>query len=984
MTDSQRNFTIMILKSLFQKFLLIAFFLVSVGGLSSLSVESSTKLYPKFLNSDDVWANAQLEKMTLEEKIGQFFMVATWAYKGPEHEAEIDSIITNYDIGGLIYFQGEKEETKQSIINHQAKSNVPLLIGIDAEWGAGMRIYGYDRFPYHMTMGAANNVKVTEKISEAIAYEMQELGIHINFAPVADVNSNPNNPVISFRSFGEDPLLVGNQVMAFVKGHEKNNVMSCMKHFPGHGDTDKDSHLELPTVNHDKRTLELVDLLPFRMANLAGVSSVMMAHLNVPALDSTGTPTSLSKPVIQDHLKGKMKFEGLVISDALNMKGVADKYGKTEVVVKAFIAGIDILLFPESVGDAIQAIKSKVENGEISLDELNARCKKVLLAKKHTILNAAPKQSLNSFDIEYAKRQVYENALTVLENKNDAIPYGRLDKKIACIGIGTKAHYFGERVSDYAKVDKFHFYSGDEAKTRTQGKLDDYDIILVSVHSTSNWAGKNFHYARGWENFVKTLPAKANTSVTFFGNPYVITDATDFSNVDAIVLGYENHPLAQDYAAQLLFGAIPANGKLPVTLSDKYKVGFGLKTEGGCRLKYTVPEEVGAKRSKLLELDKIAEKGITDGAYPGCQIVAAKDGKVFYQKSFGAHTYDSTIMVKNSDIYDLASITKIGASTLSLMSLQSQSKDTFNLDKRLEDYIPEVTGTGNYGNILLRDMMTHQARLKPWIPFYSRTIDSAGWKKEIYGNVLSDTFQIQVAEGMYITKLYEQEMYARILGTSFMRRKRYKYSDLGYYFVKKIVEKKTDTTLNAYVQDNFYKPMGLQTMTYLPLNYFPKNRIPPTENDTIFRKQLVHGHVHDPGAAMTGGVGGHAGLFSSATDLAALIQMYMNKGNYGNVQYLKPDVVNEYTGCQFCPTNRRGAGFDKPVRSLDGGPTCNLVSLESFGHSGFTGTLAWGDPTNGINYVLLSNRVYPSAENWKIVKQGIRTEIQRCIYEALQ
>lgn len=972
------------LKSLFQKFLVLTLLFVSVGTLSSITVESNSTVYPKFLSADEVWADAQLEKMTLEQKIGQFFMVATWPYKGEKHEAEIDSIITNYEIGGLIYFQGEKEQTKNSIKAHQAKSKVPLLIGIDAEWGAGMRIYGFDRFPYHMTMGAANEVKVTEKISEAIAYEMQELGVHINFAPVADVNSNPNNPVISFRSFGENPLLVGNHTMAFVKGHEKNNVMSCMKHFPGHGDTDKDSHLELPTVNHDKRTVEMVDLLPFKMANLGGVSSVMMAHLNVPALDSTGTPTSLSRTVIQDHLQGRMKFEGLVISDALNMKGVADKYGKTEVVIKAFEAGIDILLFPESVGDAIQAIKKKVENREISEEELNARCKKVLLAKKHTIINALPKQKLNSFEIEYAKRQVYENAITVLENKNDAIPFGRLDKKIACIGIGTNANHFEERVADYAKTDNYHFYSGEEASARMSGKLDDYDIIMINIHSNSIWPGNGFHYPKGWQNFLGTLPKEATTTVSFFGNPYVISDNSDFTNVDAVLVGYENHALAQDFAAQLLFGAIPANGKLPVSLSDKYQVGHGVKTEGGCRLKYTVPEEVGAKRSKLKELDQIAEKGIKDGAYPGCQIVAAKEGKVFYQKSFGAHTYDSSIMVKNTDIYDLASITKIGSSTLSLMSLQTKSKDTFSLDKRLKDYIPEVTGTGNYGNILLRDMLTHQARLKPWIPFYTRTIDSAGWKKDIYGPVMNDTFSVRVADSMFITKEYEQKMYDRILGTSFLRRKKYKYSDLGYYFAKKIIEKKVDTSLNVYVQDNFYKPMGLQTMTYHPLNYFPKNRITPTENDTIFRKQLVHGHVHDPGAAMTGGVGGHAGLFSSATDLAALMQMYLNKGNYGGVQYINPDVIKEFTGCQFCPTNRRGAGFDKPVRSLDGGPTCELVSLKSFGHSGFTGTLAWADPVHKINYVFLSNRVYPSAENWKIVRQGIRTEIQRCIYESLQ
>ncbi|MGB0933585.1 MAG: glycoside hydrolase family 3 N-terminal domain-containing protein [Lishizhenia sp.] len=965
-------------------------FLLSSSALMAGFFLSNAKLktahLPPFLKSNSEWVDQQLAKLSLEEKIAQFFMVATYPNKGINHQRYIDSLIEFQKIGGLIYFQGTKQNTKASIDRFQKKSKTPLLIGMDAEWGSAMRLFPEERFPYQLTLGAANDLGTTKKIASAIAYELEDLGVHLNFSPVVDVNVNQNNPVIGFRSFGEDPLLVGNHGMAFVEGLEQNGILSCLKHFPGHGDTDKDSHHELPTVYHDTLALRLIDGTPFTMGRLAGASAVMMAHLNVPALDSTGTPSSLSPVIIKEYLQNKMKFKGLIISDALNMKAVANKYGKVDVVVKAFKAGNDILLFPESVKEAIRAIQTEVENGSISLQEVNERCKKILMAKYHAIIKKQEilktKKKLTAHEIEFTKYQVYEKALTLLKNENNSIPLKRLDKNIAVINIGVKANNYINRVNDYAKTSHYHYYTGIEAQEQFKKDTTNWDIILLNIHASSMIARKGFNYPAGWNDFLNTLPSNSNTILTLFGNPYVINDDLNLTHADAILLGYENHGMAQDRAVQLIFGGIGASGKLPVSLGSKYEKGFGLTTAEGYRLKFTMPEELNISRTKLLELDSIAEDGITKGAYPGCQIVAAKDSKVFYRKSFGTHTYREKRPVQNSDIYDLASITKIGASTLSLMKLQSENK--FSLDKRLKDYIPEVTGNGAYGNILLRDMLAHQAQLTPWIPFYVRTIDSAGWKNEYLSKTRNDSMNVKVADNMFITNSYKDYMYNRILSYPFLRKKRYKYSDVGYYFTQKVIEKETQQSLDNYTLNTFYKPMGLESMRYLPLTFFDKDRIVPTENDTLFRKQLVHGYVHDPGAAMMGGVGGHAGLFSNATDLAALMQMFLNKGNYGGIQYLDPEVVDEYTDCQFCPTNRRGAGFDKPVRDLDGGPTCNLVSLKSFGHSGFTGTLSWADPEYGINYVFLSNRVNPSAENWKLVRMGIRTEIQRVIYEAVR
>ncbi len=974
------------MKQTFFKYGFLSTIIALVSWFSFTSYTLNIAQLPDFRENNPTWAEERLSELSLEEKIAQFFMVATYPNKNEVHQSYIDSLVRFEKIGGLIYFQGDKKNTKESISRFQKTAKIPLLIGMDAEWGVAMRLFPAERFPYELTLGAANDKSVSKNIASAIAYELQDLGVHLNFSPVVDVNANPNNPVIGFRSFGENPLLVGNHGMAFVEGLEENGILSCLKHFPGHGDTDKDSHYELPTVKHDTLALRLIDGTPFTMGRLAGASAIMMAHLNVPVLDSSGTPSSLSPIIIKEYLQKKMKFNGLVISDALNMKAVADKYGKTEVVVKAFKAGNDILLFPESIKEAIKAIKKEVENGKITEEEIDSRCKKVLMAKYHAIIKKQDflksKKRLTSHEIEFAKYQVYEKALTLIKNENTVLPIKKLDKNIAVINIGVKANQYMERVNDYSEAKSFHYYTGLEGVSQFKKDGSSWDIILLNVHASSMIARKGFNYPAGWLEFLNSLPTKSSVILTLFGNPYVINDELNLTNADAVLLGYENHPMSQDRAVQLIFGAIGAKGKLPVSLGNKFKAGFGLSTDGGQRLKFTMPEELNISRSKLKEIDSIAEDGIQQGAYPGCQIVAAKDGKVFYRKSFGNHTYEKTRPVKNSDIYDLASITKIGASTLGLMRLQSEDK--FSLNKQLKDYIPEIASTDAYGNLLLRDMLSHQARLTPWIPFYVRTLSQNQWKPEFLTSIPNDTMNTVVADSMFISNRYTDYMYNRILTYPLLNRKRYKYSDVGYYFTMRLIEKEVNQSLDNYLLKSFYQPMGLSSMRYLPLNYFERDRIVPTENDTLFRKQLVHGYVHDPGAAMMGGVGGHAGLFSNATDLAALMQLFLNDGNYGGVQYIKPEVIKEYTGCQYCPTNRRGAGFDKPVLDLDGGPTCDLVSLRSYGHSGFTGTLSWADPEYGINYVFLSNRVYPSAENWKLVRMGIRTKIQRVIYEAVR
>ena len=956
-------------------------FIVPLGILMGIHTKPVTYNHPQpdFLTDDSDWATQNMLNLTLEEKIAQLFMVATWPEKGEKHQAEIEKLIREQKIGGLIYFQGDRENTKASIIRMQKASKTPLLIGMDAEWGIAMRLKNEERFPYAYTLGTANDLELTKKIGAMMAEECRDMGIHINFAPVADVNSNPNNPVIGFRSFGENPAQVSKQVASFVEGMEGNGTMTSIKHFPGHGDTDKDSHLELPTVSHTIKQFNATDFKPFVAGIKAGASSVMVGHLNVPALDNSGTPSSLSKKVIQHYLKDSLGFKGLVISDALNMKAVADKYGKTEVVVKAFEAGCDILLYPESVQESIKAIADKVRSGAISEKEINQRCMKVLMAKFHAYFPIKPLQKFTSGEVEWAKKQTYEKALTVIENKNNTLPLSNVTKKVAIVSIGSNGNPFKEMIDNFAAVTYFRFDSAEEATLKMEKKIDNFDVIITAFHTNSVRSSTNYGMSECWEDWVQMIPEAKKSIVVLFGNPVAFAHYDEIKKQDAVIFAYENHPFVQDRAAQLIFGAIGSTAKMNFEVSPYLHAGKGLELKPINILKYSQPEELGISSKKLAEIDALVAKSIKLGVFPGCQIFIAIEGKIIYNKSFGTKTYNNVDTVRNNDVYDIASISKIVGSTAALMRLQTEGK--FTLDKKLGDYIPEVTKSTPYSNIKLRDMLAHQAGLVAWIPFYKKTLVAGNLDPEIYSTEKKPGFETLVAKDIWIKNSYADSIYTQILNAK-LGVKKYLYSDLGYYFVKKIVEKEAQKSFDQYLYTSLYEPMGLRNMRFNPLNYFPYQRIVPTENDMIFRKQIVQGFVHDPGAAMLGGVAGHAGVFANATDLGTMMQLYLNEGDYANHRYIDAKVIQEYTKAQN-PGNRRGAGFDRPTVG-NGGPTCNLVSQKSFGHSGFTGTLAWADPTYKVNYVFLSNRVYPDAENWKIVKMNVRSEIQRIIYEAIQ
>ncbi len=950
---------------------------------------------PAFLSEKETWADTLMEKMSLDEQIGQLFMVAAYSNRGAAHEAELKALIQEQHIGGLIFFQGGPQRQAALSNRLQSYAKIPLMIGMDAEWGIAMRLDSTVHYPYQMTLGAIRNDTIIYEMGRDIGRQFQRLGMHVSFSPVVDVNNNARNPVINYRSFGEDRLNVSRKGVAYMRGLQSRNILANAKHFPGHGDTDSDSHLALPLIPHDRARLDSIEIFPFRQLINRGLGSVMVAHLYIPALDSTeNLASTLSPKVVSDLLRKELRFQGLSFTDALNMKGVASYWKPGEVELKALLAGNDVLLFPEDVPKAVELIKQAIQDSTLTEAEIAMHCKRILMAKTWQGLDHFTPvdqegliEDLNTDRSARLNELLYERSMTLLRNDSSILPLRMADlASVAYLSIGSSQdnEFLGElqrrglqkalsspRIPDA--------YKRDQVKLA----LKDHRTVIIGLHELSRNPKNNFGLSTEAVELVRSLMADHRVILCHFGNPYALEAFPSLQDVRGLLIAYEDNAIAREKAAEAIMGLNDIDGRLPVSIAGHYPSGFGLRIENG-KLKSALPEELGIASDDLAEIDLIAKEGIAAGAYPGCVVLVAKDGKIIYEKAFGGHTYESKDVTKVDDIYDLASITKIASTASALMTLVDDG--LLSVDSTLGAYLPQIPDSSEYHDLIIRDILTHQAGLMPWIPFYTSTLTSGKLNPELYRKVPLEGFQVEVAEDVWLNEGQRDSIMTKILNTPLRTKRDYTYSDLGYYFMKAIIEQITEKPLNEYVAENFYEPMGLETMGYLPLKRIPKDRIVPTEYDLYYRMQLLQGHVHDMGAAMQGGVGGHAGLFSDAGDLAAMMQMFLDGGTYARQQFIDPAVIGEFTKCQFCngkkDENRRGVAFDKPNRHGDEGPTCECVSYESFGHSGFTGTLAWADPEEKIVYVFLSNRIYPSMDNKKLNKMNIRTRIMEAIYMA--
>jgi beta-glucosidase-like glycosyl hydrolase/CubicO group peptidase (beta-lactamase class C family) len=967
---------------------------INVGTQDHKAMNSMVSKAPPFIVEQDTnWADSIVAEMSLETKIAQLFMVAAYSNKDKKEEDYINYLVKDLKIGGLIFMQGGPERHARLINRYQASADFPLLIAMDAEWGPSMRLDSTVLYPRQMMLGAIQDNQLMQDIGAEYARQLKELGVHVNFAPVVDINVNPQNPVINSRAYGELRDDVVRKAYYFSKGMQDNSVLAVIKHFPGHGDTDKDSHKILPAIMHDKARLDSIEMYPFRKLVNAGIGGVMIAHLYVPSLDSAeNRPSTLSKSIVTDILKNEYGFNGLIFTDALNMRGVADHYDTGEVEVEAFLAGNDVLLFPQNVPKAIAAMKAAVADGRISEVDIDARVKKILSVKRWTgaINDTTPINTeglierLNNNDAKLINRKIIENAISLIQNKDDLLPIKNLDKiSIASLDFGSnEINTFQNRLKDYAPIPAY-IYNRDVrnlGKKALMEKLSEYDLLILSVTGTNRSPNQNFGLSAEEAEIIQELGKSTKVILNHFGNPYALSIFSKVSDIDAIIVSYNARTLTQDISAQMIFGGLAYNGCIPVSIDNHFPAGTGITTKP-IRLAYTdIPEEVNIDSHVFYKVDSLMKEAIDQEATPGAHILAARHGKVFFRKSYGYHTYDKEHKVKNSDIYDLASVTKIAATTVSLMKLYDEQK--WQLNDSLGNYLEFLKGS-NKANLKFKDVLTHQARLAPWIPFYTATI------KENYGKFYCESpnekMFIPVADHMFTMMSVRDSINYKIATSDLRSRNGYRYSDLGFYLMRDIIEKITNTPIEIYVQDQFYKSLGAHTLGYNPTDRFAKTDIIPTERDTIFRKQLLRGHVHDQGAAMLGGVSGHAGLFSNANDLAKLMQMLLNKGTYGGKRYIAEETIQLFSSPLRNPKeNRRGLGFDKPVIDRPGkGPACDSASKESFGHSGFTGILAWVDPKTDILYIFVSNRVYPDMENRKLMKLDTRTNIQQVFYNAI-
>lgn len=934
------------------------------------------------------WVDSLYNQMSLEQRLGQLFMVAAYSNKNEAHARSIDSLIVNQHIGGVIFFQGGPVRQANLTNRFQSKAKVPLFVGIDAEWGLSMRLDSTYAFPWNMTLGAIQDLDLIEEVGARMAKHSKRMGIHFNFAPVVDVNTNPLNPIIGNRSFGEDPENVAQKAIALTKGLQSNGVFATAKHFPGHGDTDKDSHHTLPSINHSLERMNKVELYPYKRLIKEGLASVMVAHLNVPALEERqGYPSSISHNIVTDLLQKKMNFKGLIFTDALNMKGASSFKNPGEIDLAAFLAGNDILLFPENVPVAIEKFKEALANGNLSEKRLEHSVKKILKYKyKAGLSDYAPidldnlYNDLNHPADDALNYRLMEGAMTVLKNKNKLLPIKELDKeKIAYVKLGDDdGSDFVETLRKYTEITVVESNHLDDLITQLRG----YTTVIVGYHKSNATAWRNHNFTTKELTWLYEIARTNNVILSVFAKPYALLPIQSFENIEGLILAYQNSKVGQEVAAQLIFGSNGANGRLPVSINQDFSVGEGLKVKEINRLGFDIPENVGMSSAVLTNIDMIAQEVISKKIAPGMQVLVARKGKVIYQKSFGFHTYDNQVAVQNSDLYDLASLTKILA-TLPIL-VKDIENGNLSLNTKLGEILP-VFAQSDKKNITLKELLTHNSGFLPWIAFYKSTLDSLTKlpSESFYSTTYSEDFPDQVADNLFLRKGYSEVMLQQIADSK-LGAKAYKYSDFPFIILKEYLEREANMSLDALVEKQFYSSLGMNRTTFNPLRKFDISEIVPTEVDTYYRHQLLQGYVHDMAAAMQGGVGGQAGLFSNALDVAKMMQLYLQKGNYGTERYFSEKTFNTFNQLYYdLKKNRRGLGFDKPTGDKNG-PTCDCVSMDSFGHTGFTGTMAWADPKTETIFVFLSNRTFPDANAPNLLsRENIRSRIQQVIAEAI-
>lgn len=913
------------------------------------------------VNIDSVIGN-----MTLREKIGQLFVIPAngrFVSEDDRRFKDLVHMVEEMHVGGIIFMQGDV--FGQGVLTNklQQRSRIPLWITQDTEYGVAMRVRGATRFTPAMGIAATGDVNNAYLAGKITAQEAKALGVHQIFAPVLDVNNNPENPVINVRSFSADPNMVSQYGNAFIAGVESEGIVSTAKHFPGHGDTDTDSHLELPVVDHDYARLSNVELIPFQSAIDKGLSSIMSAHIALPNVsDEEGLPSTLDATILQEILKDSLEFDGVIVTDGLEMNGITSKFSPGRAVVKALQAGADIMLISPDVETAIHEVEDAIHKGILTESRLETSVRKMLEWKQaYGTFERQPvdvenlTREIDRSEYQAVAEKIARESVTVLKNRNNILPIDAAKyPKVMVLSVADDET--GETGSNLARyVRNFHpdvtFRVLDkrstwQEKNKILADAKKADLIIIGsfifLRSSQTIQLDKSHLAllRQIQNM------KQPTVLVSFGNPYVLKD---LSKSSVHVLSWSANDLQVKSTVPALFGAAEVKGKLPINIPGLYDFGAGINMKHTA-LRSGLAASVGMSSDSLRKIDRIVNKAIQDSVFPGAVVAVVKDGVVTYEKGFGYHDYDKTKIVRSSNVYDIASITKVVATTAATMRLIDQEK--LSLDDKVSKYIREFD-TKEKKNITIRDILLHQSGLPPFKVY----VDKLKTRKEIIEAIKKEPLE------------YEP-------GT------KYVYSDLGMIMLAEIIHKVSGDRLDIFTRKELHFPLGMYSTFFNPhrLGGWMRQRIPPTEIDTVYDRGLVKANVHDERAYFMDGIAGHAGLFSNARDLAKFAVMLLNEGTYAGKEYFKPETVRLFTTKQS-DLSGRGLGFD---RKSEAGFTSagQLASNDTFGHLGFTGTSLWIDRNKNMAVILLTNRTYPKRSYGKRISR-IRAAVADAAFSSI-
>ena len=925
------------------------------------------------------WVDSVYNSLSLEEKIGQLFI--NWVSPEQSDYDQIEKLVVEQKIGGLIFSIGDPFSHVEWMNKFQSKAKTPLLIAMDAEWGPAMRLDSVFAYPWNMTLGAIQDNEIVKDISKRIAEQNKLLGIHYNFSPVVDVNSNPINPIIGNRSFGEDPENVYQKAKAYIEGHDEVGIITSLKHFPGHGDTSNDSHNTLPVIKSNLKRLNEIELYPYiKLINDNSVSSIMSAHILYPSLDKK-YPSSISKKIMKNLLKEKLGYTGIIVTDALDMQGVLQD-PKVNVDLRAFLAGNDILLMSTDVAKGIKLISNAYNKGEISEKRLSNSVKKILRAKAIVnldkylpISSEAILEKLNTPKDTLLYSKAMESAITLVKNQDDIIQLDS-DKKYLHISFGENGNHFYNQLNRTHKIDRYNELSYELIYEKVN-----YDALIITYQGSNSSPFNSYKIPENIVEIINKISLKNDVILNLFLNPYSLNSFNTLDNFKSVIISYQNNIISQEVSADLIAGFRTFSGKLPVS-TNFFPLNHGLYKDKKEILSYSRPSYLGFDPNRLSDLDSLGRITLDSLMTPGFQMLVAKEGKIIYHKSFGYHTYSQQREVKNSDIYDLSSITKILASMP--LIIQEYEKKNLSLDTKLNKLFPK-TKLLDKADISLKDMLSHYARLRPWIPFYKETLNKKEKpKNRFYKKKQRKRFSTTVSSNLFLKNKYQEDIFDLIIESELRDTLEFKYSDLPFYLIKYWIEDKYQEGLDVLADKRIFRKLNLKKTMFNPYQKMSIENVVPSEKDEFFRYGKLQGYVHDEGAAMLGGVSGHAGLFSNSYEVALMLQTFLQGGVYDGIRLFDKKSFDLFNYCYYCDKgNRSGAGFDKPQLEGKHGSTFGGVSKKSFGHFGYTGSIAWADPDEQIIFIFLSNRTYPTRENTLLQTHNIRTRMQEIVYNSL-